>query len=74
MLLVFISLVSAEPPTIISCDPKCSDHFHYQGRVHKRAQVVGFLRVPGCSRGGGNSGTLRIPMEDWGTLGNIREY
>ena len=33
---------------------------------------VGFLRG-GCSRGGGNWGTLRIPREDWGTLGNIRE-
>ena len=22
----------------------------------------------------GNWGTLRIPREDWGTLGNIREY
>ena len=32
---------------------------------------VGFLRG-GCSRGGGNRGTLRIPREDWGTLGNIR--
>ena len=28
----------------------------------------------GCPRGGGNWGTLRIPREDWGTLGNIREY
>ena len=35
--------------------------------------IIGFLRVPGCSRGGGNWGTLRIPREDWGTLGNIRE-
>ena len=35
-------------------------------------QVVRFLRG-GCSRGGGNWGTLRIPREDWGTLGNIRE-
>ena len=34
--------------------------------------VAGFLRR-GCSRGGGNWGTLRIPREDWGTLGNIRE-
>ena len=33
--------------------------------------IVGFLR--GCSRGGGNWGTLRIPREDWGTLGNILE-
>ena len=24
-------------------------------------------------RGGGNCGTLRIPREDWGTLGKIRE-
>ena len=23
--------------------------------------VIGFLRVPGCPRGGGNWGTLRIP-------------
>ena len=37
-----------------------------------RHEVVGFLRG-GCSRGGGNWGTLRIPREDWGTLGNIRE-
>ena len=34
--------------------------------------VVGFLRG-GCSRGGGNWGTLRIPKKDWGTLGNIGE-
>ena len=34
--------------------------------------IVGFLSA-GCSRGGGNWGTLRIPGEDWGTLGNIRE-
>ena len=25
-------------------------------------------------KGRGNWGTLRIPREDWGTLGNIREY
>ena len=33
--------------------------------------IVGFLRGGG-SRGGGNWGTLRIPREDWGTLGKIR--
>ena len=27
----------------------------------------------GCPREGGNWGTLRIPSEDWGTLGNIRD-
>ena len=27
----------------------------------------------GCSRGGGNLGTLKIPREDWGTLQDIRE-
>ena len=27
----------------------------------------------GCLRGGGSWGTVRIPREDWGTLGNIRE-
>ena len=35
-------------------------------------KIVGFVRG-GCSRGGGNWGTLRIPREDWGSLGNIRE-
>ena len=32
-------------------------------------------RVPkgGVFKGGGNWGTLRIPREDWGTLGKIRE-
>ena len=32
---------------------------------------LGFLGG-GRSRGGGNWGTHRIPREDWGTLGNIR--
>ena len=27
----------------------------------------------GVLKGRGNGGTLRIPREDWGTLGNIRE-
>ena len=36
------------------------------------SKIIGFLRG-GCPRGGGNWGTLRIPREDWGTLGNIRE-
>ena len=38
---------------------------------------IGFLRVPGCPRGGGNWGTLRIPFgkigepykEHWGRGG-----
>ena len=34
----------------------------------------GIWKTRGCSRGGGNWGTLRIPREDWGTLGNIREH
>ena len=34
--------------------------------------VVGFLKG-GCSRGGGNWGTLGIPREDCGNLGNITE-
>ena len=38
-----------------------------------RYLFIGFLRVPGCPRGGGNWGTLRICREDWGTLGNIRD-
>ena len=34
-----------------------------------------YCRVPkgGGVQGGGNWGTLRIPREDWGTLGKIRE-
>ena len=34
-----------------------------------------FCRVPegGVFKEGGNWGTLRIPREDWGTLGKIRE-
>ena len=33
--------------------------------------IIGFLRG-GCPRGGGNWETLRIPREDWGTLGKTR--
>ena len=32
--------------------------------------ILGFLR--GGVQGEGVTGTLRIPREDWGTLGNIR--
>ncbi len=35
----------------------------------KKNVSIGFLRG-GCPRGGGNWGTVRIPREDWGTLGN----
>ena len=35
-------------------------------KIFQGAGVTGFLR------GGGNWGTLRIPREDWGTLGKIR--
>ena len=41
-------------------------------QLHSVTAIVGFLRG-GCSWGGGNWGTLRIPREDWGTLGNIME-
>ena len=37
-------------------------------------EIYRVLKGGGCPRGGGNWGTLRIPREDWGTLGNIREY
>ena len=40
-------------------------------RIGPSTVFVEFLRG-GCSRGG-NWGTLRIPREDWGTLGKIRE-
>ena len=35
------------------------------------ASIVGFLRG-GCSKGGDNWGTLRIPRDDWATLAKIR--
>ena len=52
---------------------KSDDFFSNEGiNFWAYLQFVGFLRG-GCSGGGGNWGTLRIPREDWGTLGNIRE-
>ena len=38
-------------------------------------ECLNYCRVPkgGVLKGGGYWGTLRIPREDWGTLGNIRE-
>ena len=41
--------------------------------VNKQYSCI--CRVPkgGVFKGGGNWGTLRIPREDGGTLGNIRE-
>ena len=41
-----------------SCDPNCLSYM--------------VLKEGGCPRGGGKWGTLRIPREDWGTLGTIR--
>ena len=38
-------------------------------RVAMFPYFIGFLRVPGSPREGGNWGTLRIPREEWGTLG-----
>ena len=49
-------------------------------RARFEAKILGFQRFEtpltpkgGVFKGGGNWGTLRIPREDWGTLGNIRE-
>ena len=44
----------------------------YQNHVNPNPMDCRVLKW-GCSRGGGNWGTLRIPREDWGTLRNIRE-
>ena len=33
-----------------------------QRTTRARFDIIGFLRVPGCPRGGGNWGTLRIPF------------
>ena len=52
---------------LLSCMLRCLQYLcAYLG------YVVGFLLGGGCSRGGGNWGTLRIPRESWGTLGRIR--
>ena len=42
------------------------DKKHVQSRSYR-------VLKRGCPRGEGSWGTLRIPREDWGTLGNIRE-
>ena len=39
----------------------------------KESPMVYWVLEGGCTRGGGSWRTLRIPREDWGTLGNIRE-
>ena len=47
----------------------------HPSETNKESQWIFFCRIlkGGCSRGGCNWGTLRIPRGDWGTLGNIRE-
>ncbi len=71
------------PPQVIFSDRSLDPHrrrwdvghvtkLHlFEGSSFDHPKVVGFLR--GGVQGGGNWGTLRIPREDWGTLGNIRE-
>ena len=44
----------------------------FQNALSKGSKIVGFLRG-GVQGGGKNWGTLRIPRQDWGTLGKIRE-
>ena len=49
--------------------------FRQQERSQHTPQLGKSLVVPyiiGFLRGGGNWGTLKIPREDWGTLGNIK--
>ena len=53
-----IAQVSEESVSIVFCWP----HLSY------RVLQGGVFKGRGCSWG-----TLRIPREDWGTLGNIRE-
>ena len=48
----------------------CRPHSHIQVWVTWFFTQV--ILKGGCSRGGGNWGTVRIPREDWGTLGKIR--
>ena len=43
-----------------------------QGLTWDDPPILGSLRG-GCSRGGGKLGTLTIPRDDWGTLGDNRE-
>ena len=40
--------------------------------MEKPLQAHVKLLKGGVFKGGGSWGTLRIPREDWGTLGNIR--
>ena len=63
LITVFVDQVGGNTPDDRIC-------FSYNCCYHNI--IIGFLRG-GCSRGGGNWGTLRIAREDWGTLGNIRE-
>ena len=48
----------------------------FSGFLHPKSLPKRSYRVlkGGVFKGRGNWGTLRIPREDWGTLGNIREY
>ena len=43
-------------------------------KLSLRRMIIGFLRVPGCPRGGGVPGGTPKDSggEDWGTLGKIR--
>ena len=41
--------------------------------ISYRVLKGGGVQGRGVQGGGGNWGTLKIPREDWGTLGNIRK-
>ena len=74
------SILSSWSTTLINCQQYiigpnllCTCIFYGQNwQLQSVTAIVGFLRG-GSSSGRGNWGTLRIPREDWGSLGNIME-
>ena len=63
----------------LASQPLKGSQFHHPkkgqriaGGMFSQHLVLGFLRVPGCSRGGCNWGNFKDSV--WGTLGNLREH
>ena len=62
---------SCTTATVQKQQPILRESTLHLGQLAPTCRVLKALRG-GCSRGGGIWGTLRIPREDWGILGNIR--
>ena len=61
------------PPSSLSDGKKTAQKKRRRNLEFLPPPIIGFLRGGGCPSRGGNWGTLRIPKEDWGALGNIRK-